>query len=261
MTLGRPPGRCTPSTPAPPLGHFPGPRPGRAQRVTPGGLRPDGSTGSSLSRSPLGRCAGFGAALAMSLRDEGGEEECFESDDGRRDGERELVPEQQDTLDLAEEGKCWLCPRGGPVRLVSRWPRCFPSSQLAFLFSPSCHLKPWKGLSKGAQGCTCEATMGDAFLAPGGPGRGGVGGVPPPGSHLPPGRPPRHTVPPEICFAWFGIHVNGIKPCVTEPGCCGLTKLLEIHTCGRKCQRLPFFFPPLWHSQAMFEEFSLFSWG
>lgn len=51
--------------------------------------------------------------MAMSLRDEGGEEECFESDDGHRDGERELVPEQQDTLDLAEEGKCWLCPRGG----------------------------------------------------------------------------------------------------------------------------------------------------
>lgn len=47
----------------------------------------------------------------MSLRDEGGEEECFEYDG--QDEERELAPAQQDTLDLAEEGKCLLCTRSG----------------------------------------------------------------------------------------------------------------------------------------------------
>ncbi|XP_036287856.1 trafficking kinesin-binding protein 1 isoform X3 [Pipistrellus kuhlii] len=41
----------------------------------------------------------------MSLRDEGGEEECFESEDGQ-DEERKQVPEQQDTVELAEEVLC-----------------------------------------------------------------------------------------------------------------------------------------------------------
>ena len=42
----------------------------------------------------------------MSLRDEGGEEECFEY--ACRDEERRFSLEQHETLDLVEEGK--FCP-------------------------------------------------------------------------------------------------------------------------------------------------------
>lgn len=82
----------------------------------------------------------------MSLRDEGGEEECFEYDG--QDEERELAPAQQDTLDLAEEGKFLLCPigcfccqcRGGLAASLS--------SQRSFLSLLSSNVKhrevPWK---------------------------------------------------------------------------------------------------------------------
>lgn len=69
----------------------------------------------------------------MSLRDEGGEEECFEYDG--QDEERELAPAQQDTLDLAEEGKFLLCPIDRVLLLsVSRWAGCFTELTALFPF-------------------------------------------------------------------------------------------------------------------------------
>lgn len=82
--------------------------------MRPWGLGPDGSSGqaarTSPNNSPLGPCVGFGVTSAMSLRDQGGEEECFESDCG--DEERKFSPEQHDILDLVEEGK--FCPLNQP---------------------------------------------------------------------------------------------------------------------------------------------------
>lgn len=50
----------------------------------------------------------FGVVSAMSLRDAGGEEECFECD--CQEEEREPACEQYDTLDFMEEGNCCGLP-------------------------------------------------------------------------------------------------------------------------------------------------------
>lgn len=51
----------------------------------------------------------------MSLRDKGGEEECFEWD--CRDEERRPTLEQHDTLDLAEEGKFCTLHKSDPFHV------------------------------------------------------------------------------------------------------------------------------------------------
>eukprot|EP00072_Mus_musculus_P040683 XP_006512296.1 PREDICTED: trafficking kinesin-binding protein 1 isoform X12 [Mus musculus] len=65
-------------------------------------LGPDGSSGQvakgSPKDSPLGQCFKFGATSTMSLRDVGGEEECFEYN--YQDEEKAAIPEQHDTLDI-----------------------------------------------------------------------------------------------------------------------------------------------------------------
>lgn len=68
----------------------------------------------------------------MSLREEGGEEECFEYD--CQDEERKLVLEQQDTLDLAEEGKFLLCTNLVLSLFVSRAAWLGHRAHSAFIF-------------------------------------------------------------------------------------------------------------------------------
>ncbi|VFV42311.1 trafficking kinesin-binding protein, partial [Lynx pardinus] len=84
----------------------PRPRPGPS--VCPRGPGSNGSSGqtagSSPKNSPLGQCFGFGVTSAMSLRDAGREEECFEYD--YRDEERKPTSERHESLDLLEEVLC-----------------------------------------------------------------------------------------------------------------------------------------------------------
>ncbi|XP_063121730.1 trafficking kinesin-binding protein 1 isoform X9 [Rattus norvegicus] len=65
-------------------------------------LGPDGSSGQvakgSPKDSPLGQCFRFGVTSTMSLRDVGGEEECFEYN--CQDEETAATPEQHGTLDI-----------------------------------------------------------------------------------------------------------------------------------------------------------------
>ncbi|XP_031201520.1 trafficking kinesin-binding protein 1 isoform X6 [Mastomys coucha] len=65
-------------------------------------LGPNGSSGQvakgSPKDSPLGQCFKFGVTSTMSLRDVGGEEECFEYN--CQDEEKVATPEQPDTLDI-----------------------------------------------------------------------------------------------------------------------------------------------------------------
>lgn len=85
-------------------------------------LGPDGSSGQvakgSPKDSPLGQCFKFGVTSTMSLRDVGGEEECFEYN--CQDEETAATPEQlgtldilaatheqADTVDILEDGKCY----------------------------------------------------------------------------------------------------------------------------------------------------------
>lgn len=88
-------------------------------------LGPDGSSGQvakgSPKDSPLGQCFRFGVTSTMSLRDVGGEEECFEYN--CQDEETAATPEQHGTLDILaatqeqgdpvdilEDGKCYTLP-------------------------------------------------------------------------------------------------------------------------------------------------------
>lgn len=90
-------------------------------------LGPDGSSGQGVKGSPkdspLGQCFKFGATSTMSLRDVGGEEECFEYN--CQNEEKAATPEQPDTLDILaathehsdtdtvdilEDGKCYILP-------------------------------------------------------------------------------------------------------------------------------------------------------
>nr|XP_034340179.1 trafficking kinesin-binding protein 1 isoform X9 [Arvicanthis niloticus] len=71
-------------------------------------LGPNGSSGQvakgSPKDSPLGQCFKSGATSTMSLRDLGGEEECFEYD--CQNEEKAAIPEQPDTLDILEDVLC-----------------------------------------------------------------------------------------------------------------------------------------------------------
>lgn len=88
-------------------------------------LGPDGFSGQvakgSPKDSPLGQCFKFGVTSTMSLRDVGGEEECFEYN--YQDEEKAATPEQHDnldilaatheqndTMDILEDGKCYALP-------------------------------------------------------------------------------------------------------------------------------------------------------
>lgn len=62
--------------------------------------------------SPSGQCFKFGVTSAMSLRDVGGEEECFECD--CQDEEKAATVGQHDTLDILEEGKVYILLLIGP---------------------------------------------------------------------------------------------------------------------------------------------------
>lgn len=103
--------------------------------VRPRGPGPNASSGkaarSSLKDSSLGWCFGFGVTSAMSLRDVG-EEECFEYD--CRNEERKPTLEQQETLDLLEEGKfCSLLQSDPfPVSIYINWLFYWSHSSLLF---------------------------------------------------------------------------------------------------------------------------------
>lgn len=75
--------------------------------MCPLGTGPDSSSGQvakgSPKDSPLGQCFKLGVTSTMSLRDVGGEEECFECD--CQDDEEAATTEQLDALDILEEGK------------------------------------------------------------------------------------------------------------------------------------------------------------
>ncbi|XP_049997666.1 trafficking kinesin-binding protein 1 isoform X4 [Alexandromys fortis] len=76
--------------------------------MCPLGTGPDGSSGQVAKGSPedrpLGQCFRLGVPSAMSLRDVGGEEECFECD--CQDDEKAATAEQLDALDILEEVLC-----------------------------------------------------------------------------------------------------------------------------------------------------------
>lgn len=78
--------------------------------MCPLGTGPDGSSGQVAKGcpkdSPLGQCFKFGVTSTMSLRDVGGEEECFECD--CQDEEKAATVEQHDALDILEEGKFFI---------------------------------------------------------------------------------------------------------------------------------------------------------
>lgn len=78
--------------------------------MCPLGTGPNGSSGQvakgSPKDSPLGQCFKLGVTSTMSLRDVGGEEECFEYD--CQDDEKAAAAEQLDALDILEEGKFYV---------------------------------------------------------------------------------------------------------------------------------------------------------
>lgn len=105
--------------------------------MCPLGTGPDGSSGQVAKGSPkdrpLGQCFRLGVPSAMSLRDVGGEEECFECD--CQDDEKAATAEQLDALDILEEGKFYVLLLSQPFLLVSRGARLVTDSTAVFYFS------------------------------------------------------------------------------------------------------------------------------
>lgn len=124
---------CTPSTPAEP-GHVHSPS---WAKCAPHGLRPQCLLRAGSQELPQGQplrgCFGFGVTSAMSLRDLGGEEECFEYD--CQDEETKPTHEQPETLDLLEEGKfCSLLQSDSFPVGVCLGLDCLLISQQSFIF-------------------------------------------------------------------------------------------------------------------------------
>lgn len=93
------------------------------------GPGPSGCSGQvaegSPKDSPLGQCFKFGVTSAMSLRDVGGEEECFECD--CQEEEKAATFEQNDVLDILEDGKFYTL-----LLLVSKQARFITHGTVCF---------------------------------------------------------------------------------------------------------------------------------